>query len=364
MADDPLDEEFYRPPAASRPRSARSVSEDTRDEDTFLRTRRRVPVRQGWFPATKAGRIFAAFVVLVVIALVVAIFLEARSFLYHDARFLVDSSANIQTVGNSELGRGNLLEVFGGDIGRNIFFVPLKERRKDLEQIPWVEHATVMRLLPNQLQVSIVERTPVAFVRRDKEIGLVDGNGVILDMPPAVMAQRHYSFPVVNGIVESDPLPVRAERMKMYRKFLSELDSGGEKISEQLSEVDLTNPEDVRVLMPEQGTEILAHFGNDQFLPRYRNYKAHIAGWRQQYPHLASVDLRYETQVVLEMAKGTETPVNQSADSKTADNQTAAAQQPKAAAPTPAAKPAHAAARPAPHVAPHAKAHRPVRPKR
>jgi len=31
-----------------------------------------------------------------------------------------------------------MLPVFGEDIGRNIFFVPLNERRKQLEAIPWV----------------------------------------------------------------------------------------------------------------------------------------------------------------------------------------------------------------------------------
>ncbi|MGB6745729.1 MAG: hypothetical protein WBE38_18920, partial [Terracidiphilus sp.] len=35
--------------------------------------------------------------------------------------------------------------------------------------------------------------------------------------------------------------------------------------------------------------------------------KAHIAEWRQQYPNLASVDLRYDQQVVLEMTSGKET---------------------------------------------------------
>lgn len=355
LADDLSADEFYRPPSAARPRSKRPISnEDVSNEETFLRTRRRVPVRQGWFPATRAGRIFAGFVALLAIALLLAAFLAVRSFLYNDARFRVDSSANIQIVGNSELSRGDLLEVFGGDIGKNIFFVDLKESRKELERVPWVEHATVMRLLPNQLRVSIVERTPVAFVRRGKEIGLVDGSGVILDMPPVVMSQRHYSFPVVNGIVESDPLSLRAERMKMYRRFLADLDSGGEKISEQLSEVDLSNPEDVRVLLPEQGSDILAHFGSDQFLTRYRSYKAHIAGWRQQYPHLTSVDLRYDAEVVLEMAKGSEVAANPAADTKTANTPA----QP-AVNPAPAPKPVRAAV-----AAPHAKVHHAARSKR
>lgn len=350
LADDPLADEFYRPSAAARPRSSRSAADSgERDEDTFLRSRKRVPVRKRWLPSSKWGRILLAIVAVLVLAAGIGIVLAVRSFFYHDARFVIDSSADIQTMGNSELSRADLLQVFGEDIGRNIFFVPLSERRKQLEQVPWVEHATVMRLMPNQLKVMVVERTPIAFVRRGKEIGLVDGNGVILDMPPAVMAQRHYSFPVVNGIVEKDPLAARAERMRTFRRFVSELDSGGEKISEQLSEVDLSNPEDVKVILPEQGSDILAHFGNDHFLSRYHSYKAHIAEWRQQYPHLAAVDLRYDTQVVLEMQKGFETPVNQNTDAKSADQEKQAA--------TPVAK------KPAPRPAAHAKAH-PVRSKR
>jgi cell division protein FtsQ len=86
--------------------------------------------------------------------------------------------------------------------------------------------------------------------------------------------------------------------------LLGELDSNGQRLSEQISEIDLTDPEDARVLMPEQGADILAHFGEDHFLERYQRYKAHIAEWRQQYPKLAAVDLRYEQQVVLEMTPG------------------------------------------------------------
>ena len=42
-----------------------------------------------------------------------------------------------------------------------------------------------MRLLPDQIRVTLVERQPVAFVRHGQQIGLVDANGVLLDMPAA-----------------------------------------------------------------------------------------------------------------------------------------------------------------------------------
>ena len=57
--------------------------------------------------------------------------------------------------------------------------------------------------------------------------------------------------------------------MAVYQRLLGELDANGQHLSEQISEIDLTDPEDARVLMPEQGTDILAHFGEDHFLDRY-----------------------------------------------------------------------------------------------
>jgi cell division protein FtsQ len=123
-------------------------------------------------------------------------------------------------------------------------------------------------------------------------------------MPPGLMSEHHYSFPVLTGIDAGDPLPSRRARVDLYSRLMSELDSNGQHLSDQISEIDLTDPEDARVSMPEQGTDVLAHFGQDHFLERYQRYKAHIGEWRQQYPKLSAVDLRYEQQVVLEMNKG------------------------------------------------------------
>jgi cell division protein FtsQ len=227
-----------------------------------------------------------------------------KTYLGRDSRFRIAGAGNIEATGLTEVSRAEMLPVFGEDIGRNIFFVPLAERRKQLEDIPWVERATVMRVLPDQIRVSLIERQPVAFVRQGQRVELVDSNGVLLEMPAAMMAQHHYSFPVVTGLDPQDPPASRKARMASYQRLLAELDSNGQHLSEQISEIDLTDSEDARVLMPEQGADILAHFGADHFLERYQRYKAHIAEWRQQYPNLAAVDLRYEQQVVLEMAHG------------------------------------------------------------
>jgi len=265
------------------------------------------PPNPWWRPSGKVGRTIlgiAALTALTGLGISIHLF---KNFLEHDARFRIAGSGNIEATGLAEVTRSQMLPAFGADIGRNIFFVPLAERRDELEKIPWVEQATVMRLLPDTIKVNIVERQPVAFVRHGQHIGLVDANGVLLDMPASVMAERHYSFPVLTGIDGRDPLTSRKTRVALYLRLMHDLDADGKHYSNQISEIDLTDPEDARVLMPEQGSDILAHFGQDHFLQRFQRYQAHIAEWRQQYPRLAEVDLRYERQVVLQMAPGAAT---------------------------------------------------------
>ena len=265
----------------------------------------RVRVRGG-LPKSLGGRLGVLGAVLLLVGLSAAAVMVARTAILHDERFVIPSSSAIEIQGNSHVTRAQLLSIFGEDVERNIFRVSLDERKEALEQLPWVEHATVMRLLPNRLRVAITERTPVAFVRQGNHIGLVDANGVLLDMPTDVQANMRYSFPVVTGLVQNDPLSLRAARMKLYARFTGNLDSSGEKISEKLSEVDLSNPEDVRAVVQDKGGEVMVHFGEDNFLERYRKFEEHLPGWRTQYPHLSSVDMRYERQVVLEMQPGTQ----------------------------------------------------------
>ncbi|GGA66036.1 hypothetical protein GCM10011507_17070 [Edaphobacter acidisoli] len=315
-------EQDYAPETAAPRRSSvtpkrklrRDFTEDFADEwgdplggdDIPVARPRGLRLKFRWgLPRTKWGRIAAGVAALACMGVCALAGMATRNWLMHDARFVVPSASAIEFVGNVHATRDQLLNVFGEDVERNIFYVPLAERRAELEQIPWVAHATVMRLLPNHLRVSVVERTPVAFVRNGSRIGLVDANGVLLGMPPGANGDAHYSFPVVTGISASDPLSTRAARMKIFEQFTSELQGGGDKALNGISEVDLSSPEDLKALISTDGSDILVHFGEDHFLERYQKFEEHLPEWRTLYPKLASVDMRYDTQAVLEMQPGT-----------------------------------------------------------
>ncbi len=291
---DPLDAE-QQPTGRSAYRRKRSVR---------LRLGARLP-RSGF------GRAIAALVLLGGCSAVAFGLWRTRGAVLTDPRFFIPSSQAIEISGNSHLTRAQLLSVFGEDVDRNIFNVPLEQRRAELEALPWVEHATVMRLMPNQLRVAITERTPVAYVRQGSEIGLVDAHGVLMEIAPEdADPAKTYHLPIVTGISTADPASTRAARMKLFSRFTAELDSNSkshtDKITDNLSEVDLSDPEDIKALMT--GTGILVHFGDRDFLPRYQRYIQNLPDWKVRYPKLASTDMRYGNQIVLQMEPGTAVP--------------------------------------------------------
>src|SRR5882724_5016793 len=250
------------------------------DEAQFLRTERRVPVRRGALPAKTATWLktgLAIGAVVIVCGVMAKVVYEYGT---HSWRFRIESSDNVEVSGMHNAPRVDVMDVAAADIGRNIFAVSLDERKKQLEQIPWVESASVMRLLPNRLAVNIQERTPVAFVQIGPRISLIDANGVVMGMP--ANRQTTYSFPVVHGITETEAISSRAAVMKIYNRLVKELDSieadgtpggtnhGGTNYVRQLSEVDVSDPEDVKVTVSDSAGTVVVHLGAKDFLNHYK----------------------------------------------------------------------------------------------
>jgi cell division protein FtsQ len=270
---------------------------DVEEESPFLRAQKRVSVRRASLPKKTATRLTWAVLALIILALGGVVVAGAYRYGEHSWRFRIESSDDIEITGLGNVTRSQVIEVMGEDIGRNIFFVPLSQRKRQLEQIPWVESASVMRFVPNRLKIEIHERTPVAFARVGSRIFLTDVTGVLMELP--VTGKKKFSFPVILGMNLGEPQSTRAARMKTYNQLISDLDSGGGRYSQGLSEVDVSDPDDVKVLADDVQGEVLVHLGSSDFLDRFKIYASHVQEWRQQFARLDSVDLRYEHQIVV-----------------------------------------------------------------
>jgi len=303
-----LQEELY-PPGAEAARTglharnepdleiddSRLVDLDVDEESPFLRGQKRVSARRSSLPKKTANGLLWAAVAAAVCC--VAALGAAGLYHYgeHSWRFRVESSDNIEVTGMQNVTKSQIMEVMGADIGRNIFFIPLAQQKAQLEQIPWVESASVMRFVPNRLKVEIHERTPVAFARVGPRMSLIDAGGTFMELSP----KRKYSFPVILGMNPGEPLSTRAPRMKAYTEMVRELDSSGARYSQDLSEVDLSDLEDLKVRVNDPAGDVLVHLGSADYLQRYKIYVTHAQGWRQQFQKLESVDLRYDNQIIV-----------------------------------------------------------------
>ena len=279
------------------PLDARMLDLDDEAESPFLRGQKRVPVRRGALPRKAASRIKIALILILVLASLTLIWITLHQYATRSWRFRVDSSDNIQVSGSSNVSRSQVMEIMASDLNRNVFFVPLELRKKQLEQIPWVQSASVMRLLPDRLNIVVKERTPVAFAEVNSHIELIDANGVVMDLPTGQVAK--YSFPVVVGMPDTEPLSTRVARMKVYAQLMKELDAGGAHYSRDLSDVDLSDPDDVKATVTDANGAVLVHLGSSNFLERFKIYVAHVQEWRAQFQRLESVDLRYDHQVIV-----------------------------------------------------------------
>ena len=298
-----LQEELYPPHAGIfTPNSAREEIDDARlvdldvdEESPFLRAQKRVSARRSPLPKKTASILIWACIAVGIlgVAAVAAIFVQRYG--ERSWRFRIDSSDNIEVTGIENVTKKQIMEVMGEDIQRNIFSVPLSEQKAKLEQIPWVESASVMRFVPNRLKIEIHERTPVAFARVGPRIFLIDAGGTLMEL-----SQKHkYSYPVILGMNPGEPLSTRIPRMRAYNELVQQLDSGGALYSKDLSEVDLSDLDNLKVRVNDPQGDVLVELGNSDYLSRYKTYVSHVQEWRQQFQKLESVNLRYGNQVVV-----------------------------------------------------------------
>ena len=224
----------------------------------------------------------------------------AGRFLLYSPRVLLVKPEQIEIVGNQIVSREAVLQQFARDRGTSVLRIPLDARRGALEEIPWVESATVQRILPNRVRIGIVERTPIAFLRNGSELALIDAHGVILDRPRGADLQ----FPIVTGLGEAMPREERGKRMQTFQEFMKDIDLVRSGSSDRVSEVDLANPKDLRVIMTgiassSDAQAVNIHFGNSDFTGKYRMIVENFAQWQASNGRIHSIDLQYAKQVVL-----------------------------------------------------------------
>ena len=276
--------------------------------------RKQNPERQAAWRTWRAGLRYALYSAAVLLLAIVALYVYGRvdQFLADDPRFRLaeppsdaSESPALRIEGAEHASRAQILNAFSADYGRSIYLLPLAERRRTLLGIDWVRDANVSRLWPDRLAVQIVERKPVAFIQipaaespASQRVALIDADGVILEQPP----RASFTLPVLTGIRREQSQALRRLRVAAALRLLQEL--GG--LAAQLSEIDVSDPENVKVVQQAEGRVLLLMLGNRNFLSRLQNLLIHYPEIRQRSPNATTFDLRLDDRItaVGEEARG------------------------------------------------------------
>jgi cell division protein FtsQ len=229
-------------------------------------------------------------------------------FLIRDPRFFLPGPAdyglespNVALHGLKYASRQQILRQFEPDYGRSLYLFPLATRRKGLLSVRWVHEASVARIWPNSIVVQITERKPAAFIKLPAESmlrwALIDDEGVILDPP----AKASFQLPVLAGVTGRDSQEKRGIRVRRMQRLMKELGP----LSDNVSEVDATDLDDLRITERAGGGAVSLMLGDRNFSSRLRNFLDHYPDIHRKMPQATSFDLRLDDRITgLEASRG------------------------------------------------------------
>jgi cell division protein FtsQ len=221
-----------------------------------------------------------------------------------DPHFILDKDAGVALnsqdftiTGLEHAPRARVLRVFESDFGKNIFQIPIDERRRKLLAVDWVERASVSRVWPNRVAVRIWERKPVAFVnltleggrKQGSRLALIDAYGVILDRPERL----DFSSPILSGVYEHQSEAERQEQIRHYLRLMSELGP----LAKRISEVDVSEPGNLKVSLEIDKRAIDLEMGNRNFKRRLQDFLDHYPEIHRRSGRATMFDLRLDDRI-------------------------------------------------------------------
>jgi cell division protein FtsQ len=151
--------------------------------------------------------------------------------------------------GRDKTDKAQLIESIELAAGDSIFLKSPAEIRERIEGLSTVRKATVERTLPDMLHITITERSPVAVWQRNKELYVVDAEGVVLEN------EDPKDYPHLMVLV-GDDVPQHLE--EFFALLQSEPDlvphvNAAVRVAKRRWNVHLR--EGVEILLPETGTQ-------------------------------------------------------------------------------------------------------------
>jgi cell division septal protein FtsQ len=236
---------------------------------------------------SKLFRILSILFVVTGLGCVASVVWAGYHYLHTDPRF------NLKKVTVSELKHVDDNEILGriqlNTAGStNIFAVDMEDIRARVEQIEWVHHVTVQRVLPDEIVVRVAERDPKGLARIHGHIVEFDDDAAILEPDNAPLP----AFPMLLELDENNT-ESNLRKIAMYRKAVAELGT------EEIAQILVNSNNEVSIVR--NGDPLIVSLGVADFKIRWDRYLKLKEMINTNYKNAVHVDLRFRNKVIVTM---------------------------------------------------------------
>jgi cell division protein FtsQ len=218
------------------------------------------------------------------------------------ARWLVTSPrfalARVEVQGNSRIAAEEIVAASGLRPGVNLFALNAGQAVAQVETLPLVRRAELVRHVPDRVVLVVEERRPFTLVHAGRlhwidEYGVVVGRASRAVVPPV---------PVLSGLSPEELATASrapSERVSRGLALIRTLIRSGSPLLGQVSEIDMSRSEGP-VLYTVDGVEV--RLGRDDWESRLPRLTGVLAQVRTAGEGVSGIDLRFRDQIVLRPA--------------------------------------------------------------
>jgi cell division septal protein FtsQ len=211
--------------------------------------------------------------------------------------------SDIRFYGCKEVDSKRLEEIIRIDFPSNILRIDLSQLKGRLKEEIWVKQVEIRRVLPSKLVVYVQERIPSIILEIQNDLMIADQDGIILGHYAPKF--RKLDVPVFRGVLGENAESYRlhqeenSARIRQAVLMLSELESGSPNYTKSISEVDVSDPKNLKIMLVDDTAEV--YLGGENYLERFTTfmrYRDEYEKLKNQYEEFASIDLRFEDQII------------------------------------------------------------------
>lgn len=203
--------------------------------------------------------------------------------------------------GQERMSKGEVLALVEGLRGQNILAVDLDDWQKKLLSSPWVESATIRRVLPSSVEINVHERRPLGIGRLGTELYLIDGKGVIVDEYGPAYAD--IDLPIIDGLAAAPRdggSIIDSARAEFAARVIGALSARPEMLK-RVSQIDVADLHDAVVILDEDAA--MLRLGDREFVTRLQQYLDLAPALRERLQDIDYVDLRFDERLYVRPAK-------------------------------------------------------------